>query len=128
MLRSVAFAVFVVLAACSTKSAVGFGPCPQPTPQPQCVDRGLAWCSTTSRGTPDAIGDAGVQVSCHDPSGADLVAIFPDAGPLDDGGVPLGCPAIPMLPTDGSQSVTDAGVQSGSSCCYPTHVLCVEGG
>lgn len=117
-----------VLVGCSpSSSGPGGAPCPQPT-APSCLDRTAAWCATTGGGSAEGIAaeDAGVvAVACpNDPNatGQAAYAVFPDGGPLDDAGVPFGCPSLPFIPTNSSLGVTDAGTLTGTSCCYPTHI------
>jgi hypothetical protein len=86
------------------------------------VARATAWCaSATFVGSAEALGDAGVLVPCPDLAGNQFFAVF-DSGTLDDAGLPSGCPALTITPD--YKSVLDAGVQTGSSCCYPTRVYC----
>lgn len=121
-----AFAALLV--GCSpSSSSPGTAPCPQPT-EPSCLDRTAAWCATTGRGSAEGIAaeDAGVvAVACPDEPNATVkpaYAVFPDGGPLDDAGVPFGCPSLGFIPTNSSLGVTDAGTLTGTSCCYPTHI------
>ena len=113
------FLAYLVLAGCSSKSTPTGG-CPQP-PQPTCVARTTAWCAAaTFLACAEALGDAGPLVTCPDLAG-NRFTVF-DSGGLDDAGLPYGCPSLSITPD--YLSVLDAGMQIGSSCCYPTGVFC----
>jgi hypothetical protein len=87
------------------------------------VARTTAWCAAaTFVGSAQALGDAGPLVPCPDLAGNHFFTVF-DGGTLDDAGLPYGCPSLSITPD--YKSVLDAGVQTGSSCCYPTRVFCL---
>jgi hypothetical protein len=109
---------------CANKSGGSPESCPQPS-GPSCLDRLGAWCSSAGiRGSAEAVAtlDAGTLVACPDDPNSILrpaSAVFVDAGPLDDAGVPFGCPRLGAIPTNSSLFATDAGTLSGTTCCYP---------
>ena len=117
------FAAFVLAAlvcvGCSNKSTSNDpGACPQPTAW-TCLEHRAAWCSTGGiQGSADGVAaaDAGPVVACPD-STASIIhppyAAFPDAGTLDDAGVPIACP--PGF---------SVGAQPSICCAPPMPVYC----